>query len=56
MPEYLYENPDTGEQISVWQSVHEEHSYEIEGVPYGKKPKEPLGIYGTSQLSPQKRG
>ena len=28
MPEYLYENPDTGEQVSVWQSVHEEHSYD----------------------------
>jgi hypothetical protein len=36
MPEYLYENPDTGEQVSVWQSVHEEHSYEIEGVPYNR--------------------
>ena len=30
MPEYLYENPDTGEQVSVWQSAHEEHSYKIE--------------------------
>tara|TARA_R110002051_G_scaffold261860_1_gene321802 strand:+ start:846 stop:1214 length:369 start_codon:yes stop_codon:yes gene_type:complete len=36
VPEYLYENPDTGEQVSVWQSVHEEHSYEIEGVPYSR--------------------
>ena len=36
MPEYLYENPDTGEQVSVWQSVHEEHSYEIEGVSYDR--------------------
>lgn len=36
MPEYIYENPDTGEQVSVWQSVHEEHVYEIEGVEYGR--------------------
>ncbi len=36
MPEYLYENPDTGEQVSVWQSVHEEHSYEIDGVPFNR--------------------
>ena len=36
MPEYIYENPDTGEQVSVWQSVHEEHVYEIEGVQYSR--------------------
>ncbi len=36
MPEYLYKNPDTGEQVSVWQSIHEEHSYEIEGVAYDR--------------------
>ena len=33
MPEYIYKNPETGEQITVWQSIHEEHSYEIEGLP-----------------------
>jgi hypothetical protein len=36
MPEYIYKNPETGEQITVWQSVHEEHSYEIEGLPYDR--------------------
>ena len=36
MPEYIYENPDTGEQVSVWQSVHEDHTYEIEGVIYNR--------------------
>jgi hypothetical protein len=36
MPEYIYENPDTGEQVSVWQSVHEEHVYEIEGIEYSR--------------------
>ena len=36
MPEYIYKNPETGEQITVWQSIHEEHSYEIEGVNYDR--------------------
>jgi hypothetical protein len=36
MPEYIYENPDTGELVNVWQSVHEEHSFEIEGVSYNR--------------------
>ena len=36
MPEYLYENPDTGEQVSVWQSAHEDHSYKIDGVAYDR--------------------
>ena len=30
MPEYIYENPETGEQVTVLQSVHEEHIYEID--------------------------
>jgi len=30
MPEYLYENPDTGEIISVMQGIDEEHSYSEE--------------------------
>ena len=34
MPEYLYKNPNTGKEVSVWQSVHEEHIYEIDGVTY----------------------
>ena len=36
MPEYIYENPDTREQVSVWQSIHEEHAYEINGVAYNR--------------------
>ena len=31
MPEYLYEDPDTGKVISVIQGVHDEHIFEIEG-------------------------
>ena len=36
MPEYIYEHPDTGEQIIVLQSIHEEHIYEINGVTYDR--------------------
>ena len=36
MPEYIYEHPETGEQVVVLQSVHEEHVYEIEGVEYNR--------------------
>ena len=36
MPEYIYEHPKTKEKITVWQSVHEDHSYEVEGVTYGR--------------------
>tara|TARA_R110002020_G_scaffold19821_6_gene68015 strand:+ start:2710 stop:3084 length:375 start_codon:yes stop_codon:yes gene_type:complete len=36
MPEYIYEHPDTGEQVIVLQSVHEEHIYEINGVVYDR--------------------
>jgi|8_EtaG_2_1085327.scaffolds.fasta_scaffold00237_14 predicted nucleic acid-binding Zn ribbon protein len=36
MPEYIYENPDTGEQVTVLQSIHEEHVYEIKGVQYNR--------------------
>ena len=36
MPEYIYENPDTKEQITVWQSVHEAHEYEVDGVAYDR--------------------
>ena len=31
MPEYLYENPETGEVISVTQGVNDDHSYEEDG-------------------------
>lgn len=36
MPEYIYENPDTKEQITVWQSVHEAHEYEVDGIAYDR--------------------
>ena len=36
MPEYIYEHPDTGEQVTVFQSVHEEHVYIIDGVQYDR--------------------
>ena len=36
MPEYIYENPETKEQITVWQSVHEAHEYEVDGVVYDR--------------------
>ena len=36
MPEYIYENPKTKEQISVLQSVHEAHEYEVDGVAYDR--------------------
>tara|TARA_Y100000310_G_C20372948_1_gene664380 strand:+ start:382 stop:717 length:336 start_codon:yes stop_codon:yes gene_type:complete len=36
MPEYIYENPETKEQISVFQSVHEAHEYEVDGVAYDR--------------------
>ena len=36
MPEYIYEHPDNGKQITVWQSIHEEHVYEVEGVVYNR--------------------
>ena len=31
MPEYLFENPDTGEVISVVQGINEEHTYSEDG-------------------------
>ena len=34
MPEYLYENPDTGEIVSVVQGINEEHSYNKDGLEY----------------------
>ena len=34
MPEYICEHPETGEQVTVLQSVHEEHVYNIDGVDY----------------------
>ena len=32
MPEYLFENPETGEVISVIQGIDEEHTYSEDGV------------------------
>jgi hypothetical protein len=34
MPEYLYENPETREVISVVQGINEDHSYTKEGIEY----------------------
>jgi len=31
MPEYLFENPDTGEVISITQGINEEHAYSEKG-------------------------
>tara|TARA_R100000008_G_C3583597_1_gene170425 strand:+ start:331 stop:672 length:342 start_codon:yes stop_codon:yes gene_type:complete len=36
MPEYIYKNPETGEEVTVWQSIHEEHTYEIDGIEYNR--------------------
>ena len=36
MPEYIYENPETGEQVSVFQGVDDEHVYEKDGVKYDR--------------------
>ena len=36
MPEYLYENPETGEVIRVVQSISEEHTYSEEGVEFDR--------------------
>jgi hypothetical protein len=36
VPEYIYEHPETGEQVTVLQSVHEEHVYNIDGVDYDR--------------------
>ena len=36
MPEYIYEHPETGEQITVWQSIHEEHVYQVDDVIYNR--------------------
>ncbi len=30
MPEYIYEHPESGEQITVWQSIQEEHVYKVD--------------------------
>ena len=36
MPEYIYEHPETGETVTVFQSIHEEHIYIIDGVTYNR--------------------
>ena len=36
MPEYLYENPDTGEIIKIIQSVSEDHTYSEDGVEFDR--------------------
>jgi hypothetical protein len=34
MPEYLYENPKTGEVVSVIQGINEDHSHNEDGIEY----------------------
>tara|TARA_Y100000361_G_scaffold149529_1_gene163900 strand:- start:70 stop:405 length:336 start_codon:yes stop_codon:yes gene_type:complete len=36
MPEYIYEHPETKEKITVWQSIHEAHEYEVDGTAYDR--------------------
>ena len=36
MPEYIYEHPETKEKITVWQSIHEAHEYEVDGIAYDR--------------------
>jgi hypothetical protein len=36
MPEYLYENPDTGEIISVTQGIDEEHTHSEKGKAFNR--------------------
>ena len=31
MPEYLYEDPETGEKVSVSQGINENHKYNVDG-------------------------
>lgn len=36
MPEYIYEHPETKEQITVFQTIHESHEYSVDGVQYDR--------------------
>jgi len=36
MPEYFYENPETGEVVRVLQSIKEEHTYSEDGVEFDR--------------------
>ena len=36
MPEYLFENPETGEIISVIQGINEKHTYSEEGKKFAR--------------------
>ena len=54
MPEYIYENPETKEQITVWQSVHEAHEYEVDGVSYDRVYTIPNASIDT-QIDPHSR-
>ena len=36
MPEYLFENPDTGEILSIAQGIDEEHSYSEKGKAFNR--------------------
>tara|TARA_R100000005_G_C5002753_1_gene210543 strand:+ start:259 stop:603 length:345 start_codon:yes stop_codon:yes gene_type:complete len=36
MPEYIYENPETGEQVTVFQNINDDHTFEKDGVKYDR--------------------
>ena len=31
MPEYLYKDPETGEEVSIYQGINEKHKYSADG-------------------------
>ncbi len=31
MPEYLYKDPETGEEVSIYQGINEKHKYNADG-------------------------
>lgn len=36
MPEYIYENPETGEIVTVFQKIDDDHEYSKDGLQYGR--------------------
>ena len=36
MPEYLYEDPDTGKIVTVIQGINEEHKYQEDGKEFNR--------------------
>lgn len=53
MPEYIFENPETGEQVSVIQGVHDKHTYEVNGKSYDRVFTSPnASVDKLSQIDP----